>query len=413
MSAKRLSLLFSFLLFCFLSFTLPAMVMTAAQAAPPPGYTPIWSEEFNQSVGSAPDLARWKYNIGSNNGWGNQELEAYTDDREHAQVIADPACEDKRALQILVTTDGAGQYASARIDTAAKVAFRYGYIEARIKMPTGKGLWPAFWMLGDDMGRAGWPGCGEIDIVEHLGREPSVIHSSFHGPSDKGDCYLTAATTLADGKRFADGYHLFALQWAPDSVTCLVDGRSFETRTPADLRPGAQWVFNHPFFFILNVAVGGGDTGAPDTSTVFPQAMRVDYIRVYQHSAPPVGRAIRLKSRANYQYLSLAPDGALIAAGGESGERFAVVDKGKTKVALRCLSTGGYVGVGADGAVKVGAATAGTAQTFQWIDTGDGAATLWSLSAHKYVGAPDAGKKPLRAERGAADDWETFAVTPD
>lgn len=383
-----------------------------AQAIPP-GYTPIWSEDFNQPVGSAPDPARWKFNLGNNDGWGNHELETYVDDREHARIVADPACADGRALQIQVTSDGAGQYRSARIDTAARVAFRYGYIEARIKVPAGKGLWPAFWMLGDDLGRVGWPGCGEIDIMEHLGREPSVVHGSFHGPSDKGDCYLTSTATLPNAKRFADGYHLFALQWSPDSATCLVDGVPYETRRPADLRPGAQWVFNHPFFFILNLAVGGGDAGAPDADTVFPQAMRVDYIRIYQRSAPPVGRTVRLKSLANYQYLSLTPGGALVAAGGNDGERFAVVDEGKTKVALRCLSTGGYVGVGADGTVTAGGATVGPAQTFQWVDTGDGAATLWSLSAHKYVGAPDAGKKPLVAERSAADDWETFVVTPE
>jgi beta-glucanase (GH16 family) len=152
----------------------------------------------------------------------------------------------------------------------------YGRFEARIKIPYGQGMWPAFWMLGNDIDTKGWPTCGEIDIMENIGREPSTVHGSMHGPGyDGGSSY-----SLSSGN-FSDDYHIFAVEWESNVVRFYVDGTLYETRTPADLPAGATWVFDHPFFILLNVAVGGNWPGSPDQTTVFPQTMLVDYVRVY------------------------------------------------------------------------------------------------------------------------------------
>ncbi len=258
-----------------------------AAASPPAGYRLDWSDEFHGPVGSLPDAAHWSYDTGDN-GWGNAELQNYVSDGEHAQIVSDPAAMDGRALQILVTYNGQGltlgNFESARLLSQGKVTAQYGYMESRIKMPSGQGIWPAFWMLGMDISApgGGWPQCGEIDIMENKGREPGINHSSLHGPGYSGEHPLTATYTLPDGQKFSDGYHTFGILWAADTVAFFVDGHVFETRTPADLPPGKAWVFDHPFFFLLNVAVGGHFGGDPDATTVFPQKMLVDYVRVYK-----------------------------------------------------------------------------------------------------------------------------------
>ena len=258
-----------------------------AAASPPAGYRLDWSDEFSGPLGSPPDTAHWSYDTGDN-GWGNAELQNYVSDADHAQIVADPAATDGKALQITATYNGQGltrgNFESARLLSRDKVTAQYGYIEARIHLPAGQGIWPAFWMLGADISApgAGWPQCGEIDIMENKGREPGVNHSSLHGPGYSGGSPLTAKFTLPGGQAFQGGYHTFGVLWAQDSVAFSVDGHVFETRTPADLPPGKAWAFNHPFFFLLNVAVGGHFGGDPDASTTFPQKMRVDYIRVYK-----------------------------------------------------------------------------------------------------------------------------------
>jgi len=141
-------------------------------------------------------------------------------------------------------------------------------------------------MLGDNIGTAGWPTCGEIDIMENIGREPSIVHGTVHGPGYSGGGGITAAYTLPNSRKFSDDFHTFAVEWEPNVMRFYVDGLLYKTRTPADLPAGAPWVFDHPFFIILNVAVGGGFPGNPDATTVFPQQMQVDYVRVYQRSTP-------------------------------------------------------------------------------------------------------------------------------
>jgi beta-glucanase (GH16 family) len=139
-------------------------------------------------------------------------------------------------------------------------------------------------MLGNDIGTAGWPACGEIDIMENIGREPSAVHGTLHGPGYSGAGGLGAAYNLPAGQRFADEYHLYAVEWEPEAIRWKVDGRLHRTWTPADLPAGKKWVFDHPFFLLLNVAVGGYWPGNPDATTAFPQQMHVDYVRVYERS---------------------------------------------------------------------------------------------------------------------------------
>ena len=239
-----------------------------------------WSDEFNGSNGSAPDPAKWAIETGGN-GWGNNELEYYTARSQNAHQ-ADGNLVITALQETYTGTDGVTRnYTSARLKTSALFNQAYGRFEARIKIPAGQGLWPAFWMLGQDIGTAGWPACGEIDIMENVGFEPSKVHGTVHGPGYSGSHGLTGVYTLPAG-RFSDAFHVFAVEWEPSAVRFYVDGNLYETRTPADLPAGTRWVYDHPFFVLLNVAVGGDWPGSPDGSTVFPQTMLVDYVRVYR-----------------------------------------------------------------------------------------------------------------------------------
>ncbi|MFN2323403.1 MAG: family 16 glycosylhydrolase, partial [Trueperaceae bacterium] len=174
------------------------------------------------------------------------------------------------------------EYTSARIITAGAVEFTYGRIEARLKIPTGQGLWPAFWMLGNDLAEVGWPESGEIDIMENVGREPGTVHGTIHGPGYSGGNPVGRPTTLPGGEAFSDDFHVYAIDWSPETITWSVDGVDYSTVTADDLPGGTRWVFDHPFFIILNVAVGGNWPGYPDATTSFPQELVIDYVRVYQ-----------------------------------------------------------------------------------------------------------------------------------
>jgi beta-glucanase (GH16 family) len=158
----------------------------------------------------------------------------------------------------------------------------YGRFEARIKIPAGQGMWPAFWMLGNNITSAGWPTCGEIDIMENIGKEPGTVHGSLHGPSSAGPTSdLTSGFSLPAGQNFADNFHLYAAEWEPGVVRFYVDANLYATFNQSQWPAGGTWVFDHPFFLLLNFAVGGNWPGPPDSTTVFPQQMLVDYVRVY------------------------------------------------------------------------------------------------------------------------------------
>jgi len=256
-----------------------------ARASNPAVWSLVWSDEFDGPSGSAVDSAKWSFDIGGG-GWGNNELESYTNRTANAELQGGSLV--IRALKETYTGPDniTRNYTSARLLTRNKFTQSYGRFEARLKIPYGQGLWPAFWMLGADLDTAGWPTCGEIDIMENIGSEPSIVHGTLHGPGYSGANGVTASDALPTPQRFSDDYHTFAVEWEPNVIRFYVDGLLYKTRTPADLPAGKAWVFNHPFFLILNVAVGGGFPGNPDATTVFPQLMKVDYVRVYQRTTP-------------------------------------------------------------------------------------------------------------------------------
>jgi beta-glucanase (GH16 family) len=245
-----------------------------------PGWTLTWGDEFDQLDGSAPDPAKWKIETGGN-GWGNKELEYYTGRPQNLHV-RNGNLEMIALKETYTGADGVTRnYTSARLKTLGNFDQAYGRFEARIKIPYAQGIWPAFWMLGNDIEKIGWPGCGEIDIMENIGREPAVVHGTVHGPGYSGGKGIGAPYSLASG-RFADDYHVFAAEWEPNQIRFYVDDHLYATRTPGDLPAGTKWVYDHPFFVILDLAIGGGWPGNPDETTTFPQTMLVDYVRVYE-----------------------------------------------------------------------------------------------------------------------------------
>ncbi len=256
----------------------------AASPAPSPSPGPwvlSWSDEFDGAAGAGVDRSKWTFDIGGG-GWGNEELETYTDRARNASL------DGKGNLVILADRerytgpDGKPRdFTSARLKSQGLFSQAYGRFEARMKIPFGQGLWPAFWMLGADIESVGWPASGEIDIMENVGFEPATVHGTFHGPGYSGADGPGAAYSLPSGARFADAFHVFAVEWEPSAVRWYVDDGLYETRTPADLPAGTKWVFDHPFFLLVNVAVGGSWPRSPDATTVFPQRMLVDYVRVY------------------------------------------------------------------------------------------------------------------------------------
>jgi beta-glucanase (GH16 family) len=247
-------------------------------------WTIVWSDEFNGPNGSAVDPAKWVVETGGD-GWGNNELEYYTGRSENVRVENGNLVIEARAEKYKGADGVSKDYTSARIKTLGKFARTYGRFESRLKMPAGQGMWPAFWMMGDDIDRVGWPTCGEIDIMENIGKEPSVNHGSIHGPGFTGDVGIEAHYTLPGGKKFSDDFHTYAMEWEPDVIRFYVDDVLYATETKTSLRAGQRWAFDHPFFLLLNVAVGGDWPGSPDASTKFPQTMLVDYVRVYGPSS--------------------------------------------------------------------------------------------------------------------------------
>jgi beta-glucanase (GH16 family) len=248
----------------------------------PEGYTLILSDEFSGKNGSQPDPSKWAYDIGGS-GWGNRELEYYTSRRENARIENGNLVITAREEPYRGPNGADFDYTSARLKTQGLFSQTYGRFEARIKLPAGQGLWPAFWMLGDNFGSAGWPKCGEIDIMENVGKEPGINHGSLHGPnSTNATSDLTATIALSAGQTLSNDFHVYAVEWEPEAIRFYIDANLYATFSAAQWPPGGTWVFDHRFFLILNVAVGGDWPGSPDDTTEFPQTMLVDYVRVYK-----------------------------------------------------------------------------------------------------------------------------------
>jgi beta-glucanase (GH16 family) len=271
-----------------------AFVSAQTSAAPtgPSGWTLVWSDEFNSPNGSPVDSSKWVSETGGG-GWGNNELETYTNRTQNAYQ-RDGNLVIKVIAEKFTASDGiARDYTSARLKTQTKFSQAYGRFEARIKITRGQGIWPAFWMLGDDIEKNPWPNCGEIDIMENIGREPSIIHGTIHGPGYSGQFGIGSPFSLPEPQRFADDFHIYAVEWEPNVIRFYVDDHLYATRTPADLPKGAKWVYDHPFFLLLNVAVGGAWGGLPDATTILPQTMLVDYVRVYGRPASTPGSSMQ------------------------------------------------------------------------------------------------------------------------
>lgn len=264
-----------------LNVPLIALLATSGCQAPPATDasmsrpTMTFSDDFNGPAGTPPADSRWNHDVGGT-GWGNNELENYTSDPANA------ALDGEGHLVISALRDSTGtpcwygpcDYTSARLTTYEKFSQAYGRFEARIRLPSGRGIWPAFWLLRDNDDEQ-HPPYGEIDIMELLGHEASTIYGSLHGPQYD----VSAAYNLSRSGDFSDDFHVFAVDWTPRSVSFSVDGNVYETQQRA--AAGDGWTFDHRFYLLLNVAVGGDWPGPPDHSTEFPAHMIVDYVRVY------------------------------------------------------------------------------------------------------------------------------------
>ncbi len=241
-----------------------------------PNWQLVWQDEFEGFAGESPNSANWTYDIGTgNNGWGNQELQYYTDRQENIYLDG----ENNLAITARRESFGGMPFTSARIKTQGLFEQAYGRFEARIKMPWGPGIWPAFWMLGNDIETVGWPQTGEIDIMEYRGQQPNLINGTVHGPGYSGGSAVTKTFGFTNN-RFDVDFHVFAVEWGKNYLRFYVDEVLYQEIKPEDL-PG-QWVFDKPFFIILNVAVGGNYVGFPTSQTPFPQTMLIDYVRVYK-----------------------------------------------------------------------------------------------------------------------------------
>jgi len=231
----------------------------------------VWNDEFDYT--GQPDSSKWSFEIGNGKkGWGNNELEYYTNHLSNANVKEGKLVITARKEQI----DGFN-YTSARLITQHKFAFTYGRIDVSAKLPGGKGIWPAIWMLGDDIETVGWPACGEVDIMEHIGKEPDRIHGSIHTPSSFGNTLNTAIINVPDCEA---AFHVYSVEWDKQEIRYYIDNSFYYSYHP-DVYNDDTWPFNKKLFIILNVAVGGNFGGAVDAN-IFPQSMEVGFVRVFQ-----------------------------------------------------------------------------------------------------------------------------------
>ncbi len=270
----------------------------AATSTPTPTPTPtpttpqlVWADEFNGTAPqSAPNPANWTYDTGGG-GWGNNELETYcaygSNTAPCSTATPNVYVGTDGYLHIIAQKNAQGQYTSVRLKTQGLQSFQYGQIEARIQIPAGQGLWPAFWMLGDNITTVNWPACGEMDIMENIGSQPTINTGSIHGTGFIGSMIGTQYV-LPGGADYSSGFHTFGIIWSPKSVQYYVDSPTniYASYTPASLPAGAVWPFDSgKFFFILNLAVGGAYPGSPGASTAFPAEVLVDYVRIWQTPA--------------------------------------------------------------------------------------------------------------------------------
>ncbi|MFJ6656622.1 lectin [Streptomyces sp. NPDC091377] len=352
----------------------PATAPARAQAEPVGTQAVVFSDTFDGPAGAAVDGSKWQIETGDN--VNNHERQYYTAGNGNAalngqgQLVITARRENPNNYQCWY---GRCEYTSARLNTAGRFTAQYGHVEARLKVPRGQGMWPAFWMLGNDLGQVGWPASGEIDVMENVGFEPATVHGTLHGPGYSGSGGIGAAYSLPGGQAFADGFHTFAVDWAPDSITWSVDGTVYQRRTPADLG-GRQWVFNKPFFLILNLAVGGYWPGDPDGSTVFPQQLVVDHVSVTTGDTGtgsairgPAGKCADVAGGSSANGTAVQ----LYDCNGSAAQRWTVGSDGTLRVLGKCLDA--TAGGTADGT------------RLQLWDCNGSGAQRWTVSAARDI----------------------------
>jgi len=335
-----------------------------------------FADEFNGPAGGGVDGSKWQLETGDN--VNNHERQMYTNSRSNA------ATDGAGNLVITARKEnpanyncwyGRCEYTSARLNTAGKFTQTYGHYETRMKLPRGQGMWPAFWMLGADINSGNpWPGSGEIDIMENVGFEPNTVHGTLHGPGYSGSGGIGAGY---NGPNFSDGFHTFAIDWAPNQIRWSVDGNVYQTRTPADLN-GNQWVFNKPFFIIMNLAVGGYWPGDPNSSTQFPQQLLVDYVRVTTSDTTPPpsggGRIIGLAGKCLDVAGASSANGTpiqIVGCNGNAAQNWSRPGDGTIRALGKCLD----------------AASAGTANgtLVQLWDCNGTGAQQWAVSGARDI----------------------------
>jgi beta-glucanase (GH16 family) len=239
----------------------------------------VFDDEFNGDAGAQPSGASWSASTGGN-GWGNHELETYTKSPSNAHTDGAGDLDVIARHETHTGPDGITRdYTSARLLTQGKVEFQYGTVEARMIVPEGQGLLSAFWMLGANVDTVGWPLCGEIDTMENLGDEPTTAHGTIHGAGPNGTSWLSGAAGTSTTE-LSNAFHTYGTVWGPSALAMTLDGRPYMTASSSDIPATEYWSFNHPFYLLLDVAVGGTWPGSPDDSTNFPASMSVDYVRV-------------------------------------------------------------------------------------------------------------------------------------
>ncbi|MBN2909595.1 family 16 glycosylhydrolase [Polycladomyces sp. WAk] len=373
----------------------------------------VWSDEFN---GNSVDGSKWNFETGPG---PNNELQLYTTNNVYFENDPNNAGNKYLVIQAKredkVYNGRTFNYTSARLNTQGKFDFKYGKIEIRAQLPRGQGMWPAFWMLGSDYGQVGWPNCGELDIMEYVGKTPATVYGTLHGPGYNGSTGIGAYHDTPD--TISTQFHTYTVEWEPNVIRWYVDGQLYQVRTPHDL-DGRKWVFDHHFFIILNLAVGGDWPGAPDNTTIFPQNYKIDYVRVYQrqnneYEPAPAKNFIALKAAANDKFVTVdkfVGDRKLRANrdGASVWEMFEVKDLGNGKVALLSSTDYKFVSVKSDGSVFADKETVGPWETFQVETQANGKKALKNLGNHNYLSADLNLDSVLVANRPTASTWEQF-----
>jgi beta-glucanase (GH16 family) len=383
LSKRRLGAVLSATLMLSTMFAASGAQAQAPQAVPAAGIqATTFADEFNGPAGSAVDGSKWQLETGDN--VNNHERQYYTNGTGNA------AMDGQGNLVITARREnpanyncwyGRCEYTSARLNTAGRFTQTYGRFETRMKMSYGQGMWPAFWLLGNDIGSVGWPQSGEIDVMENVGFEPNTVHGTLHGPGYSGSGGIGAAY---NGPRFADGFHTFAIDWSPDLIAWSVDGVVYQRRTPADLG-GRQWVFNKPFFMILNLAVGGYWPGDPNGSTPFPNTLTVDYVRVTNTpgggGGEPTGQITGLAGKCIDVAGANPANGTAVQlydCNGSTAQRWTRATDGSLRALGKCLDI-------------PNGSTANGAQVQLWDCNGSGA-QRWTATGARDIVNPQANK---------------------